>query len=418
MSKSIDISSEVDEANKKAVERIIASDSWLVDIKPAIKAIPGYKEDLITHAGPPIEWDRMCFTQKYAIKNVAVYEGLARTQEEAEKLIKRGEILIEPNHKYGLVSGMCGVTAASFPVFVIKNKVHGNVAFNWQQTDVTAFGDVYERVSEIDFVKNVLAPVMKATIKEAKGINIKELLVRGLQMGDDLHGTFDACRGIFLNWILPYMLRTGFSKETLAKVADYFASREGRWYCGNLMMGACKAMMDAAKNIKYSSIVTAMSRNGVEFGIQVSGLGDDWFLGPAGKIKGFTFPGFKEEDSTLDIGDSAIAETRGLGGTALPASPALARLIGESFEDAIEHTKKMREVSVKEDPVFRIPYMNFMGVPVGIDVRKVVAKGILPKIDTGMAHKRGGHPIIGTGVSVAPMECFKAALKAFAEKYA
>jgi hypothetical protein len=416
MSKSL--SSEIDEANKKAVERILAADSWLVDIKPAIKAIPGYKEDLITHAGPPIEWNKMCFTQKFAIKNVAVYEGLARTQEDAEKLIERGEILIEPNHKYGLVSGMCGVTAASFPIFVIENKVHGNVAFNWQQTDVTAFGDVYERVSEIDFVKKVLAPVMKATIKEAKGINIKELLVRGLQMGDDLHGTFDACRGILVNWIFPYMLKTGFSKKTLAQVAEYFAAREGRWYCGNLMMGACKAMMDAAKNIKYSSIVTAMARNGVDFGIRVSGLGDEWFLGSAGNIKGFMFPGFKEEDSTLDIGDSAISETRGLGATALPASPSLAKLVGESFQDAINHTKKMKEVSVAEDPVFRIPYMDFMGVPVGIDIRKVVAKGILPKIDTGMAHKLGGHTIIGTGVSIAPMECFKAALKAFGEKYA
>jgi len=304
------IASDIDEANKKAVERILAAEAELIDMKPAIEAIPGYKENLITYAGPPIEWKRMCFTQKFAIKNVTVYEGLAESPEKAEQLIERGEILVEPNHKYGNVSGMCGVTAASFPVFVIENKVHGNTAFDWQQTDMTAFGDVYERASEIDFVKKILAPVMKVAIKEAKGINVKQLLVMGLQMGDELHGTFDASRGILVNWIFPHILRTDFAKDILAQVGDYFMSREGRWYCGNLMMGACKVMMDTARGIKYSSVVTAMSRNGVEFGIQVSGLDDQWFTGPAGEIKGFTFPGFKEEDSTLDIGDSAISESR------------------------------------------------------------------------------------------------------------
>jgi hypothetical protein len=412
------IASDIDEANKKAVERILAAEAELVDIKPAIKAIPGYKDNLITYAGPPIEWKRMCFTQKFAIKNVAVYEGLAESPEKAERLIERGEILVEPNHKYGNVSGMCGVTAASFPVFVIENKVHGNRAFDWQQTDMTAFGDLYERASEIDFVKKILAPVMKAAIKEAKGINVKQLLVMGLQMGDELHGTFDASRGILVNWIFPHVLRTDFAKDILAQVGDYFMSREGRWYCGNLMMGACKVMMDTARGIKYSSVVTAMARNGVEFGIQVSGLDDQWFTGPAGEIKGFSFPGFKEEDSTLDIGDSAISESRGLGGTAMPASPSHARLMGKSLQDAVNHTNDMREVSLAEDPVFRIPYMDFAGVPVGIDIRKVVAKGIVPKIDTGMAHKRASHPIIGTGIASAPMEAFKAALKSFGEKYA
>ena len=247
------VASEINEANKKAVEKILSAESILVDIKPAIKAIPGFKSNLITHAGPPIKWERMCRPQKLAIINLIIYEGLADAPEKAERLVKAREVIIEPNHNYGNVSGMCGATSASMPVFIVENKVHGNIAYNWQQTDLTAFGDKYEKVKEVEFVQKILAPVIKATIKEAGGINLKELLAKGLQMGDELHGSFDACRSVLVSWILPHIVKTDFPKDTLAQVGNYFLSKEGRWYCGNLMMGACKAMMDAARNIKYST---------------------------------------------------------------------------------------------------------------------------------------------------------------------
>lgn len=410
---------EIDEANKKAVQCIIEAEAILVDIKPALKAIPGFRPNLITHAGPPISWERMLKVQKIAVLNAARAEGLADTANSAEKLVKRGEVLVEPNHKYGNVSGMCGATSASSPVLVFKDNVHGKTATDWMQTDLTSFAEKYERgIKEVEFVRETLAPVMAETIRHAGGFNIKELLGRGLRMGDELHGLFDASRGIFMNWILPHIVRTGFPKETIGQVGDYFMGNGGRWYCGNLMMGACKVMMDGAKDIKYSTIVTAMARNGVEFGIKVSALGDEWFTGPAGPIKGFLFPGFSEADAAPDIGDSAISETRGLGGTALSASPSQARLFGGGLSEAVQHTLAMRRVSVAEDPFFRIPYMNFIGVPVGIDIRKVVMTGIVPRIDTGTAHKNGGHGIIGTGIADAPMGAFKQALTTFAANYA
>jgi len=413
-----ELKDQIDEANKKAVARILESEAVLVDLKPAIKAIPGYKSDLITHAGPPIEWNRMIKVQKIAIINAIRAEGLAGTSQHAEKLIRTGEVRIEPNHNYGNVSGMCGVTSASSPVLVFKDKVHGNVATDWMQTDLTSFGDKYEKaIKEVEFVKKTLAPVIAATIKHAGGFNIKELLAKGITMGDELHGSFEACRGVLMNWIFPHIVRTGFPKETLGKVGDYFMGNGGRWYCGNLMMGACKVMMDSAKGIKYSTVVTAMARNGVDFGIKVSALGDNWFIGPAGEIKGFLFPGFTAADGAPDIGDSAISESRGLGGTALPASPSQARLFGGGLDEAVQHTRAMQKVSLAEDQLFRIPYMNFIGVPVGIDIRKVVELNSPPRIDTGIAHKDGGHGIIGTGIADAPMEAFKKALTAFAAEF-
>jgi hypothetical protein len=412
------LGSEIDEANRKAVSRIISAEAVLVDMRPARKAIRGFKDNVITHAGPPISWDRMLKVQKIAVINAIRSEGLADTPQQADRLVRRQDVLVRSNHEYGNVSGMCGVTSASSPVFVFEDKVHGNTSTDWMQTDMTSFGDSYERgIKEVTFVRETLAPVMAATIKHAGGFNVKELLAKGLQMGDELHGSFDATRGVFMNWILPHIVRTGFPKETLGTVGDYFMGNGGRWFCGNLMMGGCKVMMDAAKGIKYSTVVTAMARNGVEFGIKVSALGDRWFTGPAEEIRGFLFPGFTPDDGAPDIGDSAISETRGLGGTALAASPSQARLFGGALQEAVQHTRAMRKVSIMEDPLFRIPYMDFAGVPVGIDIRKVVEMNTVPRIDTGIAHKDGGHGIIGTGIAAAPMEAFKQALTAFAAEY-
>jgi hypothetical protein len=407
----------IQEANEEAAKKILEADCRLIDIEPAGKVVPDFKSDMFTHAGPPISWERMCKPQKLAITNLIMYEGLADAPEKAERLAETGEVLIEPNHNHDAVSGMCGVTSASLPVLVVENSVHGNTAYCLQQTSMTAFGAKYETKSELDFVRESLGPVLKATIKEAGGFPLKELLATGLQMGDELHGRLDATRGIFVGWILPHIVKTDFPKDTLSQVGGYFLSPQGRWYGGNLMMASCKAMMDPAKNIEYSTVVSAMSRNGVDYGIQVGGLGTEWFTAPAGKIVGFTFPGYRQEDSTPDIGDSAISESRGLGGTAAPAAPGHARFVGKDFKDAVAHTNQMYDVSITEDPLFQIPYLDFRGVPVGIDIRKVVETGTVPLINTAMAHKDGGHPMIGAGKADAPMECFKGALVAFVKKY-
>ena len=184
----------------------------------------------------------------------------------------------------------------------------------------------------------------------------------------------------------------------------------------NIGMAACKATLDAAAGIPEATLVTALARNGTEFGIRVSGLGDRWFTASAPKVKGVFFPGYGPDDANPDIGDSAITETAGLGAFALAAAPAIVQLVGGTAELAREITERMYEITAGEHETFRIPALDFRGTPIGIDVRKVVQTGIPPVIDTGIAHRQAGIGQIGAGLTSAPMECFLDALRALAEQ--
>jgi hypothetical protein len=93
------LGSEIDEANRKAVDRILSAEAVLLDLRPAREAIPGFKDNLITHAGPPISWDRMLKVQKIAVINAIISEGLADTPQRADALVRKQEVIVEPNHK-------------------------------------------------------------------------------------------------------------------------------------------------------------------------------------------------------------------------------------------------------------------------------------------------------------------------------
>lgn len=95
----------------------------------------------------------------------------------------------------------------------------------------------------------------------------------------------------------------------------------------NVMMASAKSVMDGARQIQEGTIVTAMCRNGYEFGIRIAGMGDEWFTGPVNTPKGLYFSGFSEEDASPDMGDSAITETFGVGGFAMIAAPAVPRFV-------------------------------------------------------------------------------------------
>jgi hypothetical protein len=158
-----------------------------------------------------------------------------------------------------------------------------------------------------------------------------------------------------------------------------------------------------------------MARNGTEFGIRVSGLGERWFTGPSQVPRGLYFAGHSADDASPDMGDSAITETGGLGGFAMAAAPAIVQFVGGVPADAIEHSRRMYEITVGESEAYTLPILNFRGTPTGVDARMVLQTGILPQINTGIASKRAGVGQIGAGLVNPPMECFTGAVRALAE---
>jgi hypothetical protein len=416
-----DVKAKIESANKEGIRRILSAKPFLVGVKPAIEVLPGMKRRSIFHAGPPIEWRRMCGPMKGAIVGTMIFEGWANSWEEAEKLIVEGEIELSPNHDHGAVGPMAGVISPSLPVMVVKNEKYGNVNYGRIVEQKVQFGAFdKEAIASLQFWTDILAPSIEKALGKIRGqggvgIDLKSIMARALYMGDELHNRPAAGTALFALSILPHIIETSQDKEQLSQITSYFTSNEIFFLC--LAMAACKSTMDAAREIDYSTVVTAMARNGVEFGIKVSGLGDKWFTGPAGIIRGMYFPGFGGHNANPDMGDSAITETAGVGGFALANSPAILSLVGGTAEDALKYTRQMQQITLALNDTFLIPLFDFQGTATGIDMRKVIKTGILPIIDTAIAHKEPGIGMIGAGLVTPPMEAFKSALKGYAEKY-
>ncbi len=408
----------IDNANQTACERILNSKPVLTGLDTALNVIPNMKKNLILHAGPPITWAKMCGPMRGAIMGALKYEDLAKNETEAEKLAASGEIQYAPCHEHSTVGPMAGIVSASMPVFIIENEEYKNKAFctmNEGLGKVLRYGAYSDEVIEkLKWMETVLYPTLKAAVADLKKINLKNIMAQALHMGDEVHNRNRAATSLFYRQIAPAIIRTSSNKEDMIRVLDFINGNDHFFL--NLSMPACKASLDAARNAAGSSVVVVMSRNGTEFGVQLSGTGDQWFTGVAPVPDALYFPGFTKEDANPDIGDSAITETNGLGGFAIAASPAIVQFVGGSTADAISYTRQMYEITASENNVYQIPYLDFRGTPTGIDVRKVIEKNILPFIDTGVAHKDPGVGQVGAGVLSAPVEPFKNAYIGFANK--
>jgi len=411
-----ELKNKIEEANNTAIERILKSRPLLIDIKPAIEVLPNMKKNSILHAGPPIEWKRMCGPMKGAVVATVIFEELARNWDEAVKLIEQGDVEFSSNHEHDAVGPMAGVISPSLPVLIVKNEKYGNTCFGRIVEQKVQFGmfDKCAISSELKFWSQTLAPALRKALLRCKGIDLKFIMARALHMGDELHNRSVAGTALFASMVMPYLIEV-LDKEELLKVTKYFSRNEIFFLC--MSMAACKTMMKAAHDIEYSTLVTVMARNGVDFGIKVSGLGNEWFIGQAQMIDGLYFPGYKREDANPDIGDSAITETAGVGAFALANSPSITSLIGGSANDAIKYTNDMREITITLNDTFSVPILDFQGTATGIDIRKVMDRRMLPVIDTAIAHKKAGIGMIGAGVVRPPLEAFKQALCAFGQKY-
>ncbi len=408
----------VEAANQEAFKRINDAEPLLVDVVYAKDVLPNMKRNTIGHAGPPLAWQDMCGPLQGAILGAIVYEELAETLEEAEQLVLDDKIDFRSNHSLGAVGPMTGMITYSMPLWKVENKTFGNVAyctFNEGLGKVMRFGangpDVIDRLK---WLENELAPALKETLVSSGPIALKVIMAKALAMGDEMHQRNNGATSIIIRDLMPHIVKTQQNNKELHKITDFITGNDQFFL--NIAMVAGKAMMDPVKDIKYSTVVTAMSRNGTNFGIKISGLGDQWFEAPVNQPEGLYFPGYSAEDANPDIGDSTIVETIGVGGFAMGSSPAVVRFVGaSSVDEAAQYSKDMQLITVGLSPTLIIPPMNFTGTATGIDARKVVETGILPVINTGMAHKKPGIGQVGAGIVKAPYLCFEKAVKMIGE---
>ncbi len=413
----MDIKQRIEKANEEATRRLISGEPVLVDIVPAREVIPGMRDKMITHAGPPIEWSRMCGAMQGAIIGMVLFEGWAKTPDEARKLLDKGEIRLEPNHHHQTVGPMAGTISPSLPLWVVENKAFGNRANCRQVEGAQQFGDYSDGALQgLRMWRDVWAPTLRKALHTIGGLDLKPIITKALQMGDELHNRHTASSSLFANQMAVAIAQTEYTnKDAVIGTLKYITNHELLFL--GLAMAAGKAIADPARDIEYSTIVTAMCRNGVEFGIRVSGLGDEWFTAPAPVVDGLYMPGYSAEDAGLDMGDSAITETVGWGGFVIGGAPGILSLVGGTPEEALNYSREMKKITVGAHPIYRMPILGFAGAPIGIDIRLVVQSNVAPIIDTAIAHKDPGYPKIGAGLVRAPLECFKKALIAFSKKY-
>lgn len=415
------LAEKIKEANETVISRMKAAKPVLVGMNLALNVVPEMTEHTILHAGPPIAWENMCGPMKGAVIGAVLFEGLAADDEEAVKLIESGAIKFDPCHEHKAVGPMAGVLSAHMPVHIVKNETNGDFAYcsiNEGLGKVLRFGAYSKEVLDrLAFLRDEFMPVMQKALALTDGIDIKLITAQALQMGDECHNRNKAATSLFYKQISQLILETDCEKAAIQKALSFIAGNDH--YFLNLSMPACKLITEAGQNVPYATIVSTMARNGVEFGIKVSGIGTgEWFDYASNYIEGLYFPGYSKEDANPDIGDSAITETTGIGGMSMAGAPAIVQFVGGDVEDAFNTTKRMYGITTDINAAYAIPNMNFKGAPMGIDMLKVIESGVLPVINTGIAHKEAGIGQIGAGIVNPPMECFYQALLAYVKKYA
>jgi hypothetical protein len=407
----------VETANQEAYQRFLSAQPALVGVGRAGDVIAGLGERILLHAGPPVSWERMCGPMQGALIGAILMEGWAAGSDEAWQLAASGELNFAPCHHYGAVGPMAGVISPSMPVWIVKNKETGALAYsnmNEGLGKVLRFGANEPAVIErLRWMARVLAPAVQAAVQTLGGLDLRPLIAQALHMGDECHNRNAAASGLLFKKLAPALLQGTLERSDLRAVLEFMAGNDHFFL--NISMAACKSMLDAAHGVPGSSLVTAMARNGVEFGIRVSGAGDQWFTAPAPLVEGLFFPGYNSSDAAPDLGDSAITETAGIGGFAMGAAPAIVQFVGGTPQDAIAYTREMAHITLGSNEGYTLPALNFSGAPAGIDARKVVDTGIAPVINTGIAHRQAGVGQVGAGITRAPLACFTQAVQRLAE---
>ena len=410
---------DIQAANQIAIERMLASHPVLTGIGQARDVIPGMHERLFLHAGPPIAWHDMPGPMRGAVIGALIFEGLARDADSAAETAASGHITFAPCHEYSAVGPMAGLISPSMAVYVVQDAQTGHQAFSGMNEGygkVLRYGAYQEDVqSRLQFLNTVFAEVVHEALQVLEGLDMRALIAESLHMGDEAHNRSRAGGLLFLKALAPAIVQAAPSPARAGDILQFLA--ENALASLNPAMAAAKIMAQAGHGVEGSTLVTVMARNGFEFGIRVSGLGDRWFTAPAPTPDGLYFPGFDASHANPDIGDSTITETAGVGAFAMAAAPAIVTFVSGTVQLALETTHEMYEICLAEHPYFTIPALDFRGTPVGIDLRKVVETGLTPRVNTGIAHRQAGIGQIGAGLVRPPLGVFADALMAFARQY-
>lgn len=411
----------INEANQAVIEKIKEARPHWLGVIAAKEAIPTLQQGhKLLHAGPPIIWNDMTGPMQGACIGACLFEGWAKTEQDALALLENNKVEFIPCHSVSAVGPMGGITSANMPVVVVENITHGNRAYcnlNEGIGKVMRFGAYGEDVqARHRWMRDSLAPVLNETLQLfEKGVDLNALMAQAITMGDEFHQRNIAASALLLRTLSPKLALLNRDKAEMAKIFEFLSVTDQFFL--NIAMAFCKSIMDSAATIEAGTIVTVMTRNGKDFGIKVSGLGDQWFTAPVNTPQGLFFTGYSQDEANSDIGDSAITETFGIGGAAMVAAPGVTRFVGAGGVDAARETSdEMSEIYLEHNPLFQIPSWNFQGCCLGLDIRRIVETGITPLINTGIAHKKAGIGQIGAGTVRAPLACFEKALEALAKK--
>jgi hypothetical protein len=409
----------LNQANAAVIAEIKRARPRLLDVKPAGECIPALNEGYtLLHAGPPIAWPDMTGPMQGAVLGACMFEGWAADAAAAETLAASSKIRFLPCHDNSAVGPMGGITSAHMPVLVVRNAEHGNFAYcnlNEGIGKVMRFGAFEGEVqTRLAWMRDVLGPTLAAALSRIpEGIDLTALMAQAITMGDEFHQRNIAASALLLKALAADIAGSGLSLGAKQEVLR-FLGRTDQFFL-NIAMAYGKCVMDAGARVGAGTIVTAMTRNGRDFGIRVSGLGARWFIAPVNMPVGLFFTGYSQEDANPDIGDSAITECLGIGAVAMIAAPGVTRFVGAGgFSEALEISEEMREIYIDTNPMFLIPTWDYQGACLGLDVRRVVETGITPVINTGIAHRKAGIGQVGAGTVRAPLSCFEQALEALA----
>ena len=411
----------IDEANSLVISRLKNADPYWIGMKPAVECVPDMHEGLILHAGPEIPWDRMCAAQQQGGINGALFEGYASTEDEARHKLENGEIEFRSANDYHIVAPGSGIATPSLVVNIVEDRNTGLRGFcapfeGPNRGGLGGWGIYNQDVrSFLDLIRDTIAPVFTQLLEQIGGLALRRIFVRGVEMGDELHSRQDACGLIAVNEMMKLLFESSLPYAARKACVDLMYGTVR--YFHPLGMASAMATLEGVRNVPYSTVVTAMEGNGVDYGIKLAGTGNRWYTAPSpfSEDGALVAANIDKNEILPWIGDSCMLECCGLGGFAAAAAPAVMRAQNKKWSDGIEQSRRMEEITLARHPYYLLPGLDYQGAPVGIDMRKVLETGVVPVIHGGIIAKNLRR--LGSGGTKVPFECFEKALDGFAHQY-